>query len=161
LIVSKPAPVAGFLWSRHGITDSYGKVRMATQDQLFHEDFRDALKHLVKALGGPEAVGLELWPAKSMKAAGNWLRDCLDPSRQAKLDIEEIVQLIRMGRERGVHCAIHKLADETGYERPGIAPPKTKAQLIGEQMEYHLREFRRLADEHAAAITASELRSVK
>src|SRR5690606_31526607 len=80
---------------------------------------------------------------------------------QAKLDIEEIVQLIRMGRERGVHCAIHKLADETGYERPGIAPPKTKAQLIAEQMEYHLREFRRLADEHAAAITASELGSVK
>jgi len=160
-MVSKPAPVAGFLWSRHGITDSYGKVRMATQDQLFHEDFRDALKHLVKALGGPEAVGLELWPAKSMKAAGNWLRDCLDPSRQAKLDIEEIVKLIRMGRERGVHCAIHKLADETGYERPGIAPSKTKAQLIGEQMEYHLREFRRLADEHAAALSASELTSVK
>ncbi|HEX7113739.1 MAG TPA: hypothetical protein VF193_01295 [Steroidobacter sp.] len=134
---------------------------MGTQDQLFHEDFRDALKHLVKALGGFEAVGLELWPAKSMKAAGNWLRDCLDPERPAKLDLEEVVRLLRMGRERGVHCAVHKLADETGYERPGIAPCKTKAQLIGEQMAHHLREFQRLANEQAAALTANELRAVK
>lgn len=134
---------------------------MATQDQLFHEDFRDALKHLVKALGGFEAVGLELWPAKSMKAAGNWLRDCLDPERPAKLDLEEVVRLLRMGRERGVHCAIHKLADDLGYDRLAIAPVKTQAQQIAERMAHHLREFQRLADEQAAVLTANELRAVK
>ena len=134
---------------------------MRLQDQLFHEDFRDALKHLVKALGGYEAVGLELWPAKSMKAAGGWLRDCLELDRPAKLDLEEVVKLLKMGRERGIHCAIHKLTDDLGYDHPDIAPTKTPAQILAEQMERHLREFRRLADEHAATVTAAELRAVR
>src|SRR5690606_37654115 len=90
LIVSKPAPVAGALSSRHVVTDSNAKVRMGTQVQLSHEDFPDALKDLVKALGGPEAVGLEVWPAKPMKPARNWLRDGLAPERPAKLDLEEV-----------------------------------------------------------------------
>lgn len=128
---------------------------MGTQEVLFHEDFRDAFKHLVKALGGYEAVGLELWPSKSVKAAGNWLRDCLDTERAAKLDLEEVVKLLRMGRERGIHCAMHKLNDELGYEPPTIAPIKTQAQQLGERMGFHLREFQRLADEQAAALAAT------
>lgn len=136
---------------------------MATQDELFHEDFRDALKHLVKALGGFEAVGLELWPAKSMKAAGNWLRDCLDPERPAKLDLEEVVRLLRMGRERGVHCAMHQLADETGYARPDIAPQQSEAQKIAARMQAITREFAHLADEMAAISQGkvADLRKIK
>lgn len=118
---------------------------MGMQEQLFHEDFRDALKHLVKALGGVEAVGVELWPSKTRKAAGNWLSDCLNPERPAKLDIEEIVQLLAMGRDRGIHCAVWQLADEIGYTRPEIAPAKSQYEVLAEQFARKSAELSHLA----------------
>lgn len=118
--------------------------------ELFHDDFRDALRHAVKALGGYDAVGADLWPAKTRKAAGAWLSDCLNPERPAKLDLEEVSQILRLARERGVHCGMHQLCDETGYAAPAIAPQRTPQQELAEQMRRLVSDFSRLADEHAA-----------
>lgn len=123
---------------------------MSTQDPLFHEDFRDALRHIVKAMGGVEAVGSELWPAKTRKAAGTWLSDCLNPERPAKLDLEEVVELLRMGRIAQVHCAMDQLASEAGYAKPDIAPTKTPRQELAEKMQRLAAEYAKLADEDAA-----------
>jgi len=118
--------------------------------QLFHDDFRDALRHAVKALGGLDTVGADLWPAKSRKAAGAWLSDCLNPERPAKLDLEEVVQILRMARDKGVSCAIYQLCDELGYEHPEVAAPKHPAQEKAARLERLAQEFKRLADEVAA-----------
>lgn len=126
--------------------------------ELFHDDFRDALRHAIKALGGYEAVGADLWPAKMRKAAGNWLNDCLNDERPAKLDLEEIVQILRMARERGIHCAIYQLCDETLYARPGIVAPKSPLEEKAERLERLAAEFKRLAAE-VAAETRPALRS--
>jgi hypothetical protein len=137
---------------------------MSTQEALFHEDFQDSLRHLVKALGGVEVVGADLWPAKTRKQAGSWLSDCLNPERPGKLDIEEIVALLRLGREAGIHCAIYQLCAELNYERPGIVAPKTPRQLIAEKRIRLALEQKALADEEAAlerAEAAAQVRAVR
>lgn len=120
--------------------------------ELFHDDFRDALRHAVKALGGVEVVGHDLWPSKSYKAAGSWLSDCLNPERPAKLDLEEVVQILRMARAKQVHCALYELCDAVGYARPPIITPKTPAQVKAEELSRLADEFRRVANELAASV---------
>jgi hypothetical protein len=102
---------------------------MNSQAQLFHEDFRDALRHAIKALGG-----------------------------------EEIGQLVRLARERGIHAPMHTFCDETGYSRPDIAPARTPQQQLAERMRLVVQEFERLAEEHAAierAEAVGEIRRVR
>lgn len=135
---------------------------MQTQE-LFHDDFRDALRHTVKALGGYDAVGADLWPGKTRKAAGAWLSDCLNPERPAKLDLEELSHVLRMARERGIHTGMHQLAEETGYARPEIAPQLTEAQKLAARRVKLSHELAQIADEEAAlerAQTMRELRAV-
>ena len=93
------------------------------QQELLHEDWRDALRHLVKALGGMDAVGVDLWPGKTRHAAGAWLSDCLNPDRPAKLDLEDLLHLLKLARDRGVHLGVHFLCDELGYQRPAPVEP--------------------------------------
>lgn len=105
------------------------------QDKLFHEDWRDALKHVVKALGGYDAVGIELWPSKTRKAAGAWLSDTLNPERPAKLDLEEIQHLLQLAREKEIHVGIFQLVDDLGYTRPSPRDPQDVEGEIARQME--------------------------
>ena len=118
--------------------------------ELFHDDFRDALRHAIKALGGFEAVGADLWPSKLRKQAGAWLSDCLNPERPAKLDLEEVAEILRMSRAAGVHCAMSKLCEDTGYAEPEIAPQLSESQKIAARMRAITSEFSHLADELAA-----------
>lgn len=106
---------------------------MTTQDELFHEDWRDSLRHLVKALGGVEVAGKDLFPNKTVKAAGSWLSDCLNPERPAKLDLEEVEVLLRMGRENGINTGMHFLCDGVGYDRPHPSTPKSPKSLLLEK----------------------------
>ena len=133
---------------------------MNTQDDLFHEDWRDALVHLVKALGGYEAVGADLWPSKSRKAAGSWLYDCLNIDRPAKLDLEDVEALLRLGRDRGCHVAMHMLADGTNYERPAAVAPKSPRAELLERQAAHAAEIARLQREIDRFDAGTSLRAV-
>lgn len=127
--------------------------------ELFHDDFRDALRHAVKALGGFDTVGHDLWPVKTRKAAGAWLSDCLNPERAAKLDLEEISQILRMARDRGIHCAMYQLCDESLYAHPPIVAPKSPLEEKAERLQRIASEFGRLAAE-VAAETRQPLKAV-
>ena len=105
------------------------------QQDLIHEDWRDALRHVVKALGGMEVVGADLWPGKTRKHAGTWLSDCLNPERAAKLDLEELIALMRMARAKGVHLPVHFLCDELGYARPTPVEPADQAAELARQLD--------------------------
>ena len=101
------------------------------QQDLIHEDWRDALRHLVKALGGMDSVGADLWPVKTRKAAGAWLSDCLNPERPAKLDLEELRHILQLGRDKGLHLAFHFLCDDLGYSRPApVDPADQEAETV-------------------------------
>jgi len=131
------------------------------QDELFHEDWREALRHVVKALGGVEAVGADLWPHKTRKAAGNLLSDCLNPERANKLDLEEIQALIQMGRSHGIHCGIHLLCDLTSYERPQPATPKSPKTLLLEKQAAIAAEAARLQREIDRIDSADEVKRLR
>lgn len=131
------------------------------QEELFLDDFTDALAHTIKALGGFGAVGAELWPAKPLRSAENWLRDCLNPNRSEKLSMDEVVTILRLARDRGIHTAIYKLCDDAGYGRPAIAPNKTPQQILAEKFQRTAAELSRLADEMAAIDQTAKMRVVK
>lgn len=97
------------------------------QPPLFVENVYEALREIVKQLGGPKTVGKILWPSKDDLDARGRLLDCLNPERKDKLDAEEIVMLFRMAREAEFHVAKHWLDAATGYL------PSTPADPIEEQ----------------------------
>lgn len=117
------------------------------QDELFHEDWRDALKHLVKALGGFDAAGAALFPHKTRHAAGSWLSDCLNEERPAKLDLEDLQALLRMGRDAGCHTGMYELCDAINYERPPPAAARSRRTEICDRMAEIAKEQSRLAHE--------------
>lgn len=128
--------------------------------ELFYDDFRDALRYAIKQLGGFEAVGADLWPSKLRKQAGAWLSDCLNPERAAKLDLEEVVEILRMARAAGIHCGMNQLCDDSGYEHPKITPQMSEAQKLAARMKAIAAEYANLADEMEAIGTnrVTELR---
>jgi len=57
------------------------------------------------------------------KAAGSWLSDCLNVERPAKLDIEDIEALLKMGRAKGCHIGITFLCEVCDYTAPTTIEP--------------------------------------
>lgn len=134
---------------------------MTSQDELFHEDWRDSMKHLVKALGGQQVVGIEVWPSKTREAAGSWLSDCLSRTRDAKLDLEEILLILKMGRERGLHCGNYTLQDSIGYERPSEAALKSPKTLLLEKQAQLAADVAKIQRDIDRIDAASALKAVK
>jgi len=107
-----------------------------TQDALFYETFNDALDAVVKACGGAKAVACKLWPEKTPDAAHRLLLACLNEGRVEKLSPEQVIFLLRMGRERGCHAAINYLSRESGYSDPQpVDPDNEKVRLQREFIE--------------------------
>lgn len=100
------------------------------QESLFYESFYDALKDVVRACRGPKEVGSKLWPEKTQDAARNLLNNCLDPNRPEKLDPEQVMFLLRLGREVGCHAAMNYLSRESGYDDPTPVEPEDERTRI-------------------------------
>lgn len=108
----------------------------AMQQSLYHETLQDALNDVVKVMGGPKQVGALLWPEKAADDAGRLLRHCLDTDRNEKLSLEQLLLLLRMGREKGVHAAMTFLARESGYQDPiALEPEDERAKLMRDFVE--------------------------
>jgi hypothetical protein len=92
----------------------------------FFEGPEDALKEAVRALGGTKAVGPMLWPDKGPEASSRLLHDCLNTSRNEKLDISQVMLILAKAKDAGFHAPYLWLSNEVGYE----AKPITKAQEV-------------------------------
>lgn len=97
------------------------------QPALFYESINDALDACVKACGGAKVVGGKLWPEKTPDAAHRLLLACLNESRDEKLGPDQVMFILKLGRERGFHAAMAFLNGEAGYEAPR---PITKAEEV-------------------------------
>lgn len=105
------------------------------QQPLWVEDWRDGVRAIGYGIGGMKALALSLWPAKREKAE-NWLSDCLNADRSAKLAPEEFLQIISIGREHGIHVLMHHIADQTHYTRPNpVEPEDQRADLQRQFLE--------------------------
>lgn len=95
------------------------------QQPLFFEDVYAALKYVVQSLGKPKDVGPLIFPHKEDPfAAGRLLSDCINPNRDSKLDIEQVILLLRLAREKGCHLGIEYLCTAAGYSKPVPIDPK-------------------------------------
>ncbi len=104
------------------------------QTQMFHEDIYDALRSMIKCLGGSKAVGVRLWPEKSVADAQNYLNDCTNKDRPAKLGLEQVLLLLRWAKEADCHEAMNYIAQEAGYAAP--VPVDPEDQLAKLQRDY-------------------------
>lgn len=118
-------------------------------DKLFYESMLDAVGIVVLAIGGPQEVGKKLWPA--LKSSTQRVRDCLNPNRDEKFSLEELVQLARWGRDSGCHAIASYFNAEAGYAPPvPVAPADEKAELERLAIE-SVKQFKQLVDRYEAA----------
>ena len=101
------------------------------QTSLFHESLSDALKELIQQSGGSKVVACKLWPEKTPDSAHRTLLDCLNENRAEKLSPEQVLFLLRIGRETGCHSAINYITRACSYSDPQpIEPEDEKAKLM-------------------------------
>lgn len=100
------------------------------QPALFIEDMQEALREIVRALGGSKAVGPMLWPEKTPDSAAQLLANCLNANRPERLTPEQVFFLFAKARQIGFHAAKRWFDEATGYV-PGepMEPEDERAKL--------------------------------
>lgn len=114
---------------------------MEQQQELFVEDVWEALKQgcIAIAIGTKKPyaskkwatiVGSMLWPSKSPDDAGRSLSNCLDKNRAEKLDVDQILWVVREAKRAGCHVPMAFICDEAEYNRTTpIYPEDKQAEL--------------------------------
>lgn len=106
------------------------------QTKLFITDIYDALGDLVRAAGGPKAVGQMLKPEMPSDEAAGWVKNCLNRNRREKFEAEHFLWLLKRGREVGCHDPIAFICHEAGYTAPQPVEPESElAKLLREYVE--------------------------
>src|SRR5437899_590808 len=95
------------------------------QRKLWFEDIYDAFKEIVKVGGGMKKVADLMWPTNPR--GPQLLADCLNPKEREKLALEDVIWLLRFGRELGCHEAINYICEQAGYDKPKPIDPKDEA----------------------------------
>jgi hypothetical protein len=116
------------------------------QSQLFHEDIYEALRTCVGALGGPKKVGAILRPEMAVDKAGNWLNDCLNTSKRDKLDIEQVLLILKESRKAGCHAAMYFISDDCNYQRPDPVEPRDEMAELQKAFIQSVSDQRRMLD---------------
>lgn len=116
------------------------------QDALFTESIMDALRDVVRALGGPQKAGNLLRPELAADDAGAWLKDCLNDKRRERLNPEQVLFLIRKGKDAGCHSIVNYICDDVGYTRPAPLDPKDEEAELMRQFIATAREQRLLLE---------------
>lgn len=117
-----------------------------SQQELFVETIYEALDAIVKGTGGLKKVGSELWPSMATDKAGRELADCLNPSHVRKLDLEEVMWLLRRGRECNVHVGINFISESCGYAAPTPIDHESEKQKLQREFVDGVDRLERLAD---------------
>jgi hypothetical protein len=100
------------------------------QPALFHEDIWQALRDCVSALGGAKVVGDKLRPEIGPEKSGRWLLDCLNPDKQDKLSVEQLLLILAEARKANCHVAAHYIAQVTGYAEPQPVEPEDERAAL-------------------------------
>lgn len=110
-----------------------------------YEDETDALRELVRELGGTKMVGVLLRPDLAADRAGNWLKDCLNPERAERLQPSQLFHLLKLGHDRGIHGPCEFILGNVGY---GITPIEPQDEVAALQRAYieSVQVQRRIAD---------------
>lgn len=114
------------------------------QFALLIDTINDAIRDTVRALG-PKTVAQALFPAKKPEAAERYLDDCLNPGREQKLSIDEILVIARMGREKGIHLIATYINRDVGYTDPMPVDPEDEKAELQRQFNENVSSLHKLA----------------
>lgn len=131
------------------------------QENLFHEDIYDAMRHAVKALGGAKRVAGKLWPDKPVEQANQLLLHCLNPDRHEKLDLYQIEWILREANKAGCHTAMARLSEDTHYESPKPINPEAERDELRKKTIESVKELESLVKRLEALDDVPQLRAVK
>lgn len=92
----------------------------------FFESPEDAVRAAVQALGGAKKVGAILWNDKGVDNASRLLLDCINASRAEKLEMSQVMLILRLAKDVGCHAPFAWMAAEIGYD----VKPITKADEV-------------------------------
>lgn len=113
--------------------------------KLFYDDDLDALRAAVHALGGYKTVGVVVWPDKTPDAAARLMADCCNVGRSERLKPSQLLLVMRIAREAGVHMLAEYFMAEAGYNRPLPVDPKDEAAALMNRMDDALGVAQQLA----------------
>jgi hypothetical protein len=100
------------------------------QPPLFVESFDDAARAVINACGGVKRVATAMWPTKPVTEAVNLLNACLNTERRERLNPNDVMYLLKLGREANCHALAHWLMRESGYADPvPVEPEDERARL--------------------------------
>lgn len=103
---------------------------MRDQIPLFIDDYHEAIRATVQAIGGFKRVGSDLKPDLSVEAAGRWLADCCNPDKREKLALTELAYIRKAARQAACHILAEYEARDAGYAEPHpIEPEDERAKL--------------------------------
>lgn len=105
-----------------------------------------ALEGVVKALGGSKKVAPLLWPEKGVEEARRLLCDCLNDERPAKLDLAQVLFILRLARAQGVHEGMAYICAQLGYAEPQPIEPEDERAQLQRQFVLGVGELSRLAE---------------
>lgn len=100
-----------------------------TQQSLFHEDIYEALKTIGQMYGKPKKIGAMLWPEMAADKAGERWANCLNRTRPEKLDPEQVLLVLKIGRQIGCHAGMQFISEFCGYKYEPVEPEDEKAKL--------------------------------
>ena len=130
------------------------------QQELFHETVQDALRELIRATGGTKIVGAKLWPSLPVDQSASKVSDCLNPDRRQHFNENELLHLLRIGRDIGCHAAMNHIATTSGYAEPNPVTPADEVQALQEQFIQAAKELQQMS-RRLESLTSTSLRAVR
>jgi hypothetical protein len=117
---------------------------MSDQIPLFVEDYYEAIRATVQALGGFKRVGADMKPDLAVDAAGRWLADCCNHEKREKLSLTELSYLRRMARRGGVHVLAAFEMREAGYADPLPVEPEDERAALQREFVQSTKSLERM-----------------
>src|SRR5690606_29471114 len=87
---------------------------------LWIDSWQDGVRAIAQRIGTKELCYRVWGESKS----ANCLSDCLSPDRAAKLDPDELIAILKIGREIGVHVLMHHICQQANYAEPQAKNPQ-------------------------------------
>ena len=111
---------------------------------LWHDAFEDALIDILKGVYGKgfyQKAAAEMYPTEDPTDKGKWLEKALNPERNEKLGLNDLLWILKKGREKGIHTGMFFLTDECNYTRPTTIEPEDKKAELVDRLERIAKEF--------------------
>jgi len=130
------------------------------QMNLIHETIADAALEVIHAAGGFKVVGQRLFPELAPDHAGNKLRACLDDDRREKFSPQQIVLLLRIGREFNCHALMNHISSDAGYSNPQPVEPEDEIARLQIKFIETAKEMRNMASRIETITATAAMRRV-